>query len=416
MINHITSDTKPRTLAILMLGLISTLTSACHVVVPDWDSAEVFGYATSGAYDPEEPYAVGLVTCRTELHPNIIFPTEVDPPTAGYLDTLNDAFPAWTFDTAAAELSDDSIEVKTYDAIGTSTRVGVWIHARYVPHDSDPTEDLHWVQVLTTNHGLQGTGHGPVVTYEDVHSSATTPYYDDGYAADDSDILDRPSRTDAAVDHTWEATTFLATGPDIGDPAGTVTLQVPGFNWGWKNTCVESDGIMEFHYLIEEAETIQLPEGLEPGGKLRLRSEDATPVVLRKSQTRSPGGILAKQIEFAIGRQVDPGGMSELGEARGVIRFDSFEFEGKHLPAAAAEISRGSGFIHWESGEASLEFVVALALPDGKTENMVFTGTGLYDRESKSFTINPDVVGISEAFLQENVPEDTRKKEEKPLR
>jgi hypothetical protein len=46
----------------------------------------------------------------------------------------------------------------------------------------------------------------------------------------------------------------------------------------------------------------------------------------------------------------------------------------------------------------------------------VFTGTGLYDRESKSFTINPDMVGISEAFLQENVPEDTRKKEEKPLR
>jgi len=380
--------------------------------VPSFGPANVGGFALSGDYDPQEPYAVATLQCRTELYPNLLFPTEEAPPTAAYLAALNAAYPAWTFNVAATGLSEDAIEIKTYDAIGTSTMAGVWIHARYVPHGADPTNNIHWIQILVTNHGLQGTGHGPSATYID-NSGGTTPYYDEGYVADARNIIDRPFRSDSAVDHTWEATTFLSTGPAVGAGAGTVTIQTPGFTWGWKNTCVESDGIMEFHYVMEEAETIGLPEGLEPGAKLQLHSETPAPMVLRKDQSRAPAKLIAKHIEFDIGRKIDAGGMSELRNARGEIAFDSCTFEDKDMPAVTAEISRGSGFLHWESGEASLEFVLALSLPDGTTENMVFTGTGLYDKEAIAFTINPDMVGISEGFLKESVPVDTRKKKEK---
>lgn len=406
-------NTTLRSISLISLGLITAMTSACNVVVPEWNSANIFGRITSGAYDPQEPYAVNLLACKAELFPNILFPTENATIPAATLGTLNSTFPGWTFNTAATQLSDDSIEIQTYDVLGTSTRVGVEIHARYVPHAGDPTTDLHWIQVLSTNHGLKGAGHGSAATYVDVASTSTTPYYDDGYAGNSVDIYDRPSRIDAAQDHTWEATTFLVTGPDIGDPAGTITVQVPGFTWGWKNTCEGTDGFIGYYYFVEAAERIDLPEALEPGGRLQLRSENASSMVLGKEKTTAAVNVLSRSIDFSIDKEVDAGGLSALQNATGEISFDAFTFGEKEMPALTADISRGSGYLHWESGEASLEFVVSLALPDGKTEDMVFTGTGQYDRNANTFMINSDMKGVSETFLKSNVPEDTKKKEEK---
>jgi hypothetical protein len=416
MIDFSRTDAKRMALSVSVLALVAVATSGCHVVVPNLGSATVFGYTTSGVLDTQEPYAVGTSSCETDVYPSPIFPTEVAAPTAAYLGTLSAALPSWTFNTAASTLSDKAIEIKTYDAVGTSTQVGVWIHAHYSPHDSDPTSNLHWIQVLTTNHGLRGSGHGPIVTYTDVagYATATDPYYDTGYAADSSDILDEPNRSDTSQDHTWEATTFLVTGPDNGAASGTVTIQVPGYNWGWQNTCTESgDGLKQFHYVLEEAETFQLPGGLEPGGTLQLRSDAVTHAELRKEQASAPANIVSKQIAFDVSRQIDPGRSSALENARGAIEFASYTFNGKQVPATTAEIRRGSGFIQWESGEASVEFVVGLPLPDGTTEDMVFTGTGQYDKASNSFRLNSGMVGISEAYLKASVAkrtENTKKK------
>lgn len=410
------TDAKRMALSASGLALVAVTASGCHVVVPNLQPATVFGYSMSGELDIKEPYAVGTSNCETDVYPNAIFPIEVATPTAGYLSTLHTAFPSWTFNTAPTTLSDKSIEIRTYDAIGTSTKVGVWIHAHYTPHGGDPTGNLHWIQVLTTNHGLRGSGHGPTVTYTDVanYTTATDPYYDTGYAANASDIMDGPSRSDASQDHTWQATTFLVTGPANGSASGTVTIQVPGYNWGWQNTCAEDgDGLKQFHYVLQEAETFAQPAGLEPGGTLQLRSDAVTHADLRQEQANAPANIVSKQIAFDISRQVDPGQSSALENARGTVKFAGYVFNGKQVPATTADIRRGSGSIQWESGEASVEFVARLPLPDETTEDMVFTGTGQYDKASKTFRLNPGMVGISEAYLKASVAKRTEKTKEK---
>lgn len=406
-----TLNSQHRLLRLFMMGFVVLALSACHVVVPRFESATVSGIALSGDFDPEEPYAVGTLQCKTELYPNIIFPTEADTPSAAYLAALNGAYPAWTFNTAAGDLSDSSIEIKTYDAVGTSTRAGVWIHAEYVPDGTDPTNNIHWIQILTTNHGLQGTGHGPSATYID-NSGGTTPYYDEGYVADNRNIVDRPSRSDASVNHTWEATTFLCTGPAVGAGAGTVTIQTPGFTWGWKNTCAATDGLTEFFYYAERPEIVEMQEYPEPGGRLSFKSEQGK-LVLAKEKDSTPVTVHSKEISFKIDEKTDPHGWAELKDATGKIEIDAYQFRETSMPAVSAEISRGSGWLQTHTGEASLEYVVSLKMPDGKTEEMVFTGTGQYDKEQNTFQLNPDVQGISQAFLRRNVPVDTRKDKEK---
>lgn len=411
------STMKRTALTVPLLAFVAAATSACHVVVPNLGSETVFGYTTSGELDPKDVYAVGTKTCTAELYPNAIFPVEVDTPTTAYLNTLRSAFPAWTFNTASSDLSDKSIEIRTYDVQGTAARVGVEIHAHYARHSGDPSSNLHWIQVLTTNHGLRGTGHGPIATYTDVanNATATDPYYDTGYAANASDIYDFPGRGDTSQDHTWEATTFLVTGPASGSASGTVTIRVPGFNWGWKNTCTESaDGARQFHYVFEEPERFVLPGPLEPGGKLELRSTAPVHATLRKDAARAPVRILSERIAFDIDKRVDGGRASALKNARGTITFGSYAFNGKQMPAAIADIGRGAGFIQWESGEASLQFVAALRLPDGTTQYMQFNGTGQYDKEAKSFIVNAGMVGIGEAYLRrsaERVNKDSTNKE-----
>ncbi len=76
----------------------------------------------------------------------------------------------------------------------------------YVPGVGDPTGDnLHWVQVIRTNLPTDfGTANGqtkpddPGFTYsiDDGYGPGVpgNPYYDSGYAADDTTFIDRPSR------------------------------------------------------------------------------------------------------------------------------------------------------------------------------------------------------------------------------
>lgn len=391
------------------LSILIVFSSACNVVVPRFATATEFGFTLSGELDTQEPYSVGTLRCKTELYPNKLLPTEDASASAAYIATLNTAFPGWTFNNAATSLSKEAIEIKTYDAIGTATQVGVWIHARYVPHAGDPTENIHWVQILTTNHGLRGTGHGPIATYVDVNTGTTTPYYDEGYAGDARDIIDRPSRTDASMNHTWQATTFLVAGPDIGDGAGTVTLLGPGFTWGWENTCEQTDGLQEFYYYQTKPDVASMQVRPVPGGRLQLTVPNSASLILAKGENSATVPVLSKEMSFSIDKEVDPWGMVALTNGQGKMNLGGFEFAGKKMLPVTAEISKGSGHFHIETGEASMEYEVSLLLPDGTTETIVFVGTGQYDKEKNTFTLNPDVTGISASFLKSNVPKDTGK-------
>lgn len=395
------------------LSLVVMFFSACNVVVPSFAPSTEFGFNMSGNFDPEEPYVTGLLQCKTELYPNIIFPTEEATMQANYVTILNNAYPGWTFNNAATSLSADAIEIKTYDAIGTSTGVGVWIHARYVPHDGYPTDSIHWVQLLTTNHGLKGTGHGPSASYLDAQNAATTtPYYDDQFAADSRDIIDRPRRVDANLDHTWEATTFLVSGPDVGDGAGTVTLLGPGFTWGWKNTCEPTDGLQELYLYLEKPATFKVLQEPKPGGRLQLESQNPVNMAVVQEKNRATLQVNFKELAFTIG-ETDPWGIAPMINGTGVINFGSYAFENKEIPEFSAKIIRGSGNMQIETGEISMEFVLPMQLPNGEAENFVFTGYGQYNREVNTFVMDPKMTAISERFLKTNVPKDTRKNKEK---
>ncbi len=410
---------RSKKLPLLILGMAVTFLPSCNVVVPNFEATSFVSnsgknWDMSGVYDIEETYSVSGKSCKSDLYPNEIFPTEAATPSADFLNAVQTTYPGWTFNTFATSLAEDGIEIKTYDVVGTSTQVGVEIHARYVPHDADPTDDIHWLQVLTTNHGTQGTGHGPVVTYHDNSSAATSPYYDNGYVGNSRNIYDLPHRSDAAKDHTWQATTFVVSGPAPGTANGTVTIYTPGFTWGFQNTCMDADGLQdEFVIASEKAEVIELPKVPRPGDKLVLNSKIERDMLIEKGKVKAPLKMLSRQLEFTIGQEKGPHPTSRLAEARGHIRFSDYSFGGKKVSAGIAEITKGSGIIDWTSGEASIEFVAALNLPGEKTEEVVFTGTALYDKNARSFRINPDLKGVRTEFAKRAIPEEKKHKDEK---
>lgn len=197
-----------RLMAVLISGV---LLSGCGVVVERYGAANIFGRTTSGIYDLEEPYQRGLMSCKTTLKPAKV--DEVSGVAGTYFNTLSALFPTsdgWSYSTAVSKLSRRTIHVKTYDAQGTATRVGAEIHIRYNPRSGDPSSNIHWIQVLGTNHSLRApAGHGNSATYVDIPGTATTPYYDNGYAANSGncgagcDFYDFPGRIDAGSSHNW---------------------------------------------------------------------------------------------------------------------------------------------------------------------------------------------------------------------
>jgi hypothetical protein len=168
-------------------------------------------------------------------------------PTANWTSVFDREFgtKGWTRRDSAAELSENSLTVKTYDAIGTQTTVGAQYHINYAPGLDDPTIDTHdilWIQVVTNNHTLGvGGGHGIDSNIVDVSSSNTqSPYYDEGFFASATDFVDEAARIgDTENAHNWTAELFLVTAPlnsNFGDVHDVTVWS--GTTWGWGNTLV----------------------------------------------------------------------------------------------------------------------------------------------------------------------------------
>jgi len=238
-------DVAPRLLsrglaAGLALGLAS-LTARGGAVVMDLQADTVFGFNTSGLHDTEEVFERNGKRYTTTLKPAT--PGEIPNTIGDFFSTgLNawaDANTDWTFASAVHTLSDSSVKIRTYDAYHKADGQGVEFHAEYVPGAGDPVSNIHWIQVVRNNWNItapdmadQGPGQDELII--DLHSTATSPYYDDGFAADSRDFYDFPGR-DEATEMFWEAELFLAVGPAAGVP-GLVTLYRPGIQWGWETT------------------------------------------------------------------------------------------------------------------------------------------------------------------------------------
>ncbi len=374
--------------------------SACKVVVEDYAAANVFGYNTSGVYDPKESYQINILDCETKL-----MPVKVDevPGTGGvFFNTVSGQFTnadGWTFQSAAEELSSGALRVKTYDAQGTPTRVGCEIHMVYRPQGDDPT-NIHWIQVINTNHSLKPpAGHGNSSTYVDIPNSATTHYYDDGYAANVTNLYDFPGRVDASNTHNWEATTFIATGPAIGTGAGNIVLYSPGFKWGWVNECKLIIDFPDWFFYLERIIVFQLNTELSPGGNIAMTSDGGANLVLSREDLKVPVKVKGMQLNLEVGDKIDAGGYYTLNVLDGQISLDGYDLNDERVEPFNAKIQAGSGYVHWETWEASLQMETQVAGPDGPI-NMVFTGTGQFDRRRNTFTLSTEIKGIEKSKIQ----------------
>lgn len=218
------------------------------------------GYTTSGVYDPVDPYTVGANPWVAKLDP--LTAMYLDSPTQNFKDAMtrldekiNGAGTGkWTVSTDA-DLSDNSLEVRTYDVLGTAASVGAEFHVSYVPHAGDPTTNLHWIQVYTNNHNLDAyygaTGHGNAGNNVDNNNATNnhkTPYYDHGFAATGGNTTDHsiffydfPTR-EGNMEHNlgWVAELWLVQGPSIADIVANTAASydftlLGGIKWGWIN-------------------------------------------------------------------------------------------------------------------------------------------------------------------------------------
>lgn len=213
----------------LALGAAPAL--AANPLTTSYGAAVVEGFATSGLYDARNTYTVNAVEWEANLLP--VTPIYARSFGQSFFDVLHAAFPSAggrTYQSAVDELSAGSIVVKTYDVLGTEASVGAALHARYVPAGTDPTADIHWIQVIRNNHALSGA-HG-TEDFKVDNLGAATPYYDTDGAANDRNFFDEPLRDDGGESHIWIGQLLLVSGP--ADGKGAITF-LGGLTWGWEN-------------------------------------------------------------------------------------------------------------------------------------------------------------------------------------
>ncbi|MCB9782585.1 MAG: PEP-CTERM sorting domain-containing protein [Candidatus Omnitrophica bacterium] len=245
---------KPGIIFISLVFLCVCLSASWGTPLKEDYAAYMINFAqgtptTSGVHDTMDTYTVSGMDCWARLKPmDVGYRRAVS---QNFFDVLTAAFPVangWSYASAINELSDDSLVVHTYDVQGTAARVGAEFHLEYIPHGDDPTTNLHWIQVVTTNHSLRnppGSGHGTNFNGVDnpFSTGGRSPYYDDGGAATANHFYDFPGRSDTAKAHTWMAELFLVSGPAADAGPGLITFY-GGVTWGWENDCVPEPATM----------------------------------------------------------------------------------------------------------------------------------------------------------------------------
>jgi len=194
------------------------------------------GIDTVGAHRPQQKYTCDTNGCEANL-----VPTKVTYQRASgdkFFGSLTSQYPGWTFQSAANELSDDSLVVHSYAVFGSPGFVGAELDLEYVPHGNDPTTGIHWIQVIWDNHNITNNpGHGNYEQTTDVGPGSTTPYYDEKFCATNRRFYDRSGRGDGCDSHYWNAELHLVR--EIG-PKQIVIYG--GVLWGWENHCVPEPG------------------------------------------------------------------------------------------------------------------------------------------------------------------------------
>jgi hypothetical protein len=188
---------------------------------------------------PTEYLPVEIYTTPTNVGIVSLYPTNVTSitrgGTTGFLQTLNQAFQDWTFNTAPSDLA-GSFQIEKYLAktvFESTPVVGGQLQLRYNYVDSDPIPDgsLHWIQRVVNNHSLTGN-HGDQEDVIDIDPAGQpNPYYDHAFDATETTFNDFSRRNDPAQNHNWLAELYLV--KETGVRQATI---YNGIQWGWNNT------------------------------------------------------------------------------------------------------------------------------------------------------------------------------------
>jgi hypothetical protein len=98
------------------------------------------------------------------------------------------------------------------------------------PKDAPTGLSFHWIQQIMNNHKAN-VKHGVNDNKIDTRYE-TTPYYDDGFAANTTTFIDRPYRHDPGEAHQFNFNLFL-----VNQTADKTVDIYDGINWGWTNSC-----------------------------------------------------------------------------------------------------------------------------------------------------------------------------------
>lgn len=399
--------------SMFMAAVLALSLSGCGTITYDLGSETVFGLPpTSGVYDRTDTYVVGLLQCRADLMPPVV---EAVPGTAGnFFDVVSAQFPVaagWSYTSATRRLSRRTIRVRTHDVLGSAAAVGVEFHVNYRPRRRDPSTRIHWIQVYDNNHAISGpaTGHGVRGNRVDVPAAATTPYYDDGYAATNGTcaptctLYDFPRRTDTARNHTWQAVTFLAQGPDIGAGPGAITFLRPGFRWGWTNSCRGILGYRGWILFSEERVALAADRPFAPGTNVRVSLPSPIELQLSRRDERTSVELLDLSFEIRLEELPEPFSEGEAAVSRFTVvqgsgRLGEVALESVRASGIGFEIAGGEGAVQWDSGELSLQLELDM---EGELPNLVATGFGQLGPEGRSLVLDTGFQAVEPDLARE---------------
>lgn len=246
-------------LAVVILGAVAPPRLRANPIVVDPRARTIFGVAMPGTNNLVQVYRTANGFGFTFLDPPVpTNPLNVgDQPYYNFFNVLNRSFGTfngWNITGNAQALSAGSIQVHTYSAVGTATRVGAQFDVQYVPGAKDPAANMHWIQVVSDNHNITNNpGHGNLENVVDLAGDNTrTPYYDTGtpVVANSRNLIDTPGRTDVEQSHNWQAALFLVSGPNApGTAANPATITVyndSGIYWGWDDVFINTNNAFAF--------------------------------------------------------------------------------------------------------------------------------------------------------------------------
>jgi hypothetical protein len=229
----------------LAVSILGTAHASVLPYTPD-PTARVseHGNTTSGRIEP--PYDPGDNYISSAGRNGFVY-VNPDALNSLFMTTLKTAFPesgGWSYAIAATGISAADFLLHTYDAEhgrnadgACPTCVGAEFDLEYKPSGTDPTDNVHWIQIVADNHG---SAHGVLENVVDNPFSTghRSPYYDDGGAASNRNFYDFPFRSDDDNNHFWTANLLLVTGPAADAGPGKITV----YNdvvWGWGNSVPE---------------------------------------------------------------------------------------------------------------------------------------------------------------------------------